>query len=101
VVVDGLSVHLDLPSVPTRRSSDLCPRCSRASMQTASRVPPRLPPPERDGSARESGPEELLALAEVGRELTSGSGTRSALERALEVTHRRLGASGSVLYVTD
>src|SRR5690606_19607181 len=70
-------------------------------MQTASRVPPRSLPPDRESTARGSGPEELLALAEVGRELTAGSGTRSALERALEVTHRRLGASHCALYVTD
>ncbi|HYO93803.1 MAG TPA: sigma 54-interacting transcriptional regulator [Polyangiaceae bacterium] len=46
-------------------------------------------------------PEHLLALAEVGRELTVGGAVRAGIERAMQVLDRRLGAQRSVLYVAD
>lgn len=46
-------------------------------------------------------PEHLVALAEVGRELTRGTIAVEGFERALEVLDRRLGATRSVLYSLD
>ncbi|HEY6555936.1 MAG TPA: sigma 54-interacting transcriptional regulator [Polyangiaceae bacterium] len=48
-----------------------------------------------------SAPDHLLALAEVGRELTSASAVREGIERAMRVLARRLGAERSALYVAD
>jgi Nif-specific regulatory protein len=48
-----------------------------------------------------SGPEHLVALAEVGRELTAGVAIGDGIERALEVLDRRLGARRSALYTSD
>jgi Nif-specific regulatory protein len=48
-----------------------------------------------------SAPEHLVALAEVGRELTAGVAIGDGIERALEVLDRRLGARRSALYTAD
>ena len=42
-----------------------------------------------------------MALAEVGRELTTGDPSRPAIEPALQVLDRRLGACCSAFYVSD
>ncbi|HMJ10799.1 MAG TPA: sigma 54-interacting transcriptional regulator [Polyangiaceae bacterium] len=46
-------------------------------------------------------PDHLLALAEVGRELTAASAIREGIERAMLVLARRLGVERSALYVVD
>jgi Nif-specific regulatory protein len=43
-------------------------------------------------------PEHLLAIAEFGRDLASGTTSRDSLEKALRVLDRRLGAQRSVVY---
>lgn len=48
-----------------------------------------------------SAPEHLIALAEVGRHLTSGGDIPDAVARALRVLDRRLAALRSVLSIAD
>lgn len=48
-----------------------------------------------------SAPEHLVALAEVGRELTAGVAIGDGIERALQVLDLRLGAHRSALYSAD
>jgi Nif-specific regulatory protein len=70
-------------------------------MRASNSVPLVAPRTTREGVVPPTAPEHLLALAEVGRELTGGDPARPALEQALEVLDRRLGANCSVLYVAD
>jgi Nif-specific regulatory protein len=60
-----------------------------------------LPPPGVRDAPAVSAPDHLLALAEVGRELTAASAVREGIERAMWVLARRLGAERSALYVAD
>lgn len=70
-------------------------------MRASNSVPVAVTRNSREGVIPPTVPEHLMALAEVGRELTGGDGSRSALEQALAVLDRRLDACCSVLYVAD
>jgi Nif-specific regulatory protein len=62
---------------------------------------PPLSAPPQPGPVTGPGPESLLAVAEVGRELGGPGEDGQRLLRALRVLDRRLGAARSVLYVAD
>ena len=54
-----------------------------------------------EATAVTTAPEHLLALAEVGRELTSGGDISQALARAMRALDRRMSAQRQMLCVAD
>jgi Nif-specific regulatory protein len=70
-------------------------------MRASNSVSIVAPSSAREGVIPPTVPEHLMALAEVGRELTAGDSAQPAIGQALEVLDRRLGACCSALYVAD
>src|SRR5688572_357674 len=85
-------------AIPTKRGR----KTARVMLARSMPQPLYLPSsrPELTSSPH-AAPDQLVALAEVGRELTAQGELRQRLSKAMQVLDRRLGAASVVLCLSD